>query len=68
MENYGTMEKKLTLWTKLRYYIENIRTSIYEEKNMLNYQILRNFDLQWKILWKYIKIIEVLNRLIALEL
>ena len=35
---------------------------------MLNYQILRNFDLQWKILWKYIKIIEVLIRLIALEL
>ena len=33
MENYGTMEKKtMVLWTKLWYYTENYRTSIYEEK------------------------------------
>ena len=32
MENYGTMEKTMVLWTKLWYYTENYRTSIYEEK------------------------------------
>ena len=45
MENYGTMEKTMVLWTKLWYYTENYWTSIYEEKNMVDYQILRNFDL-----------------------
>ena len=29
---------------------------------------LPNFDLLWKKLWKYTKIMEVLNRFIALEL
>ena len=33
MENYGTIEKTIVLWTKLWYYTENYRTSIYEEKN-----------------------------------
>ena len=32
MENYGTMEKTMVLWTKLWYYTENYGTSIYEEK------------------------------------
>ena len=32
MENYGTMEKTMVLWTKLWYYTENYRSSIYEEK------------------------------------
>ena len=32
MENYGTMEKTMVLWTKLWYYTESYRTSIYEEK------------------------------------
>ena len=45
MENYGTMEKTMVLWTKLWYYTENFGTSIYEEQNMLDYQKLRNFDL-----------------------
>ena len=47
MENYGTMEN-YGMWTKLRYYTENYGTSIYEEKHMVDYQKLRNFDLQWK--------------------
>ena len=32
MEHYGTMEKTMVLWTKLWYYTENYKTSIYEEK------------------------------------
>ena len=32
MENYSTMEKTMVLWTKLWYYTENYRSSIYEEK------------------------------------
>ena len=35
---------------------------------MVDYHKLKNIDLQWKELWKYTKIIEVLNRLIAKEL
>ena len=31
MENYGTMEKTMVLWTKRWYYTENYRTSIYKE-------------------------------------
>ena len=42
MKNYGTMEK---LWTKLWYFTENYGTSIYDEKNMVDYQKLRDFDL-----------------------
>ena len=62
MENYGTMEKTMILWTKLWYYTENYGTSIYEEeKNMLDYQKIRNFELQWKRLLKCTKIIEVLQ-------
>ena len=45
MENYGTMEKTMVLWTKLWYYNENYGTSIYEDTNMVDYQKLRNFDL-----------------------
>ena len=33
---------------------------------MVDYQKIRDFDLVWKKLWKYTKIIEVLNRFIAL--
>ena len=32
MENYGTMEKTMVLWTKLWYYTENYRTSICKVK------------------------------------
>ena len=32
MENYGTMEKTMVLWTKLWYYTDNSRTSIYKGK------------------------------------
>ena len=45
MENYGTMDKTMVLWTKLWYYTGNYRTSIYEEKSMVDYQILKTFDL-----------------------
>ena len=58
----------MVLWTKLWHYTENYGTSIYEEKNMVDYQKLKDFDLLWKKLLKYTKIIEVLNRFIALEL
>ena len=44
MKNYGTMEKTMVLWKKLWYYTENYGTSIYEEKNMVDYQKLRDFD------------------------
>ena len=37
IENYGTMRKTMVLWTKLWYYTENYRTSIYEEKSMVIY-------------------------------
>ena len=65
MENYGTMEKTMVLWTKLWNYTENYRTSIYEEKK---HGRLPNTKKLWFIMeqiWKYTKIIEVLNRLIA---
>ena len=39
------MEKTMVLWTKLWYYTEKYGTSIYEEKNMVDYQKLRDFDL-----------------------
>ena len=62
-------------WTKLWYYGQNYGTiprtmdlRFTKEKNMVDYQKLRNFDLEWKKLWIYTKIIEVLNRFIALEL
>ena len=29
----------------------NYRTTIYEEKNLVDYQKLENVYLQWKILW-----------------
>ena len=45
MENYGSMEKTMVLLTKLWYYTENYEISIYEEKNMVDYQKLRKFDL-----------------------
>ena len=45
MKNYGTMDKTMVPWTKLWYYTENYRTSIYEEKNMEDYQKQRDFDL-----------------------
>ena len=58
----------MLLWKKLWYYTENYGTSIYEGKNMVDYQKPRNFDLWWKKLWKYTKTNELLNRYIALEL
>ena len=39
------MDKIMVLWTKLWYYTKNYGTSIYEEKNMVDYQKLRDFDL-----------------------
>ena len=44
-KNYAAMDKSMVLWTKLRFFIENYGTSIYEEKNMVEYQKLRNFNL-----------------------
>ena len=58
----------MVLWTKLWYYTENYGTSIYEENKHGRLPKLRNFDLYWKKLLNYTKIIEVLNRFIALEL
>ena len=60
----------MVLWKKtmVLYYTENYRTSIYEENK---HGRLPNTKKLWFImetLWKYTKIIEVLNRLIALEL
>ena len=52
-------------WTKLWYYTENYRTSIYAEEK---HGRLPNTKKRWKKLWKYTKIIEVLNRLTALDL
>ena len=37
-------KKTMVLWTKLWYYTENNGTSINEEKNMMDYQKLRDFD------------------------
>ena len=45
MKNYGTMEKTMVLWTKLWYYTKNFGTSIYEGKNIVDYQKPRDFDL-----------------------
>ena len=59
--NIDLLWKTMVLWTKLWYYTENYRTSIYEEKK---HGMLPNT----KKLWKYSKIIEVLNKLIAYEL
>ena len=39
-----------------------------KKKDMVDYKKLWNFDLLWKKLRKYTKLIEVLNRFIALEL
>ena len=38
-------KKTIVLWKKLWYYTENYGTSIYEGKNIVDYQKLRNFDL-----------------------
>ena len=41
---YDIIENTMLLWTKLWYYTGNYRTSIYEDKNMVDYQKLWNFD------------------------
>ena len=38
------MDKTMVLWTKLWYNTENCVNSIYEEKKMVDYQKVRNFD------------------------
>ena len=38
----------MLLWKKLWYYVENYGTYIYDGKNMVDYQKLRNFNLYWK--------------------
>ena len=47
--NFNLLWKIIVLCTKLWYYGENYgsipRTTIYEEKNMIDYPKLRNFDL-----------------------
>ena len=50
--NFDLQWKTMVLWKKLWYYgkklwyyIENYGTSMYEGKNMVDYQKLRNFDL-----------------------
>ena len=65
----------MVLWKKLWYYGQNYGTILStmelrftKKKNMVDYQKLRDFDLLWKKLLKYTKIIEVLNRFLALEL
>ena len=49
------MDKTMVLWTKLQYYGHNYGTiprtmepQFTKEKNMVDYQKLGNFDLQWK--------------------
>ena len=51
------MNKTMVLYT------ENYRTSIYEEKKHGTYQKLRNFDLEWKKIWLYTKIIEIFEQI-----
>ena len=72
---FDLLWKTIVLWKKRWYYgpnygtiLRNIELRFTKKKNMVDYQILRNFDLLWKKLWKCTKIIEVLNRLIALKL
>ena len=53
-KNYGTIEKSYmviwekntVLWTKLWYYTDNYRASIYADNIMVDYKKLQNFDLQ----------------------
>ena len=37
-KNYGIIENTMLVWTKPRYCTWNYGTSIYEEKNMVDYQ------------------------------
>ena len=58
----------MLLWKKLSYYNENYGTSIFEGKT---WKITKNQETliyDGKKLWQYTKIIELLNRYIALEL
>ena len=45
IEKYGTMGKNYGTKTKLWYYTENYGTSIYEGKNVVDYQKQRNCHL-----------------------
>ena len=64
MENYGTMDKTMVLWTKLWYYTENYGASIYEEKNHGRLPKTKKF---WFIMKK--KTLEIYQkRFITLEL
>ena len=76
MKNYGTMEKTMVLWTTLWYYEQNygtyctiLRTMELRFTKKKHCKLLKTKRL-WFImekLWKYIKIIEVLSKFIALE-
>ena len=68
-KNYGAMDKTMVLWIKLCYCSENYETSIYEGKNMVDYQKLRNFDLKRKKTMEiYQKYFKFYNKFLALEL
>ena len=43
----------MVLWTKLWFFTENYGTSIYDGKNMVDYQNLRNFDYNGKTMVIY---------------
>ena len=61
-KNYGTMNKTMVLYWELWNF------DLRRKKTIGDYQKLRDLGFKWKKLGKYIKIIEVLNRFIALEL
>ena len=44
LSNFDLLWKTMVLWTKLWYYTENHGTQIYEGKNMIDYQKVKNFD------------------------
>ena len=49
MENYGTMEKTMVLYGQNYGTIRRtMELRFTKEKNMVDYQKLRNFDLLWK--------------------
>ena len=58
----------MVLRKNLWYYTKNSETSIYEGKNMVDYQKLSNFDLLRKNYGKMSKQLKFLNKIIALEL
>ena len=68
--NFDLLWKTMVQCKKLGYYGQNYDTILRtmelrftNGKDMLDYQKLRNFDLQWKKLWLYAKIIEVFEQI-----